>query len=66
MANREEEVEEAERKTGADGTGVEGRGEVGERMEGREDVMVVVTMEEEVRGVGVGGKVMGVRVVKQE
>ena len=28
--------------------------------------MVVVTMEEEVRGVGVGGKVMGVRVVKQE
>ena len=35
-------------------------------MVGREDVMVVVTMEEEVRGVVVGGKVMGMRVVKQE
>ena len=45
---------------------MEGRGEVGERMVGREDVMVVVTMEEEVRGLGFGGKVMGVRVVKQE
>ena len=66
MATREEEVEEAERETGADGAGVEGRGEVGERMVGREDVMVVVTMEEEVRGVGVGGKVMRVRVVKQQ
>ena len=44
------------------------KGEVrwGNRMVGREDVMVVVTMEEEVRGVGVGEKVMGVRVVKQE
>ena len=66
MATREEEVEEAEREAGADGAGVEGRGEVGERMVGREDVMVVVTMDEEVRGLGVGGKVMGVRVVKQE
>ena len=53
-------------ETGADGAGVEGRAEVGERMVGREDVMVVVTMEEEVRGVGVGGKVMGVRVVEQK
>ena len=66
VATREEEVEEAERETGADGESVEGRGEVVERMVGREDVMVVVTMEEEVRGVGVGGKVMGVRVVKHE
>ena len=45
---------------------MEGRGKVGGRMVGREDVMVVVTIEEEVRGLGVGGKVMGVRVVKQE
>ena len=66
VATREEEVEEAERETGADGASVEGRGEVVERMVGREDVMVVVTMEEEVIGVGVGGKVMGVRVVKHE
>ena len=58
MATREEEVEEAERETGANGAGVEGRGEVGERMVGREDVMVVMTMEEEVRGVVVRGKVM--------
>ena len=57
VATREEEVEEAEREAGADGASVEGRGEVVEEM-------VVVTMEEEVRGVG--GKVMGVRVVKHE
>ena len=67
MATREEGVEEAERETEADGADV-GKGEVrwGNRMVGREDVMVLVTMEEEVRGVGVGEKVMGVRVVKQE
>ena len=46
VATREEEVEEAERETWADGAGVERRGEVDERMVGREDVMVVVTMEE--------------------
>ena len=66
VATREEEVEEAEREIGTGGAGVEGRGEVVERMVGREDVMVVVTMEEDVRGVGVGGKVMGVRVVMHE
>ena len=52
VATREEEVEEAERETGADGARVEGIGEVVEKMVGREDVMVVVTTEEEVRGVG--------------
>ena len=52
VATREEEVEEAEKETGADGESVEGRGEVVERMVGREDVMVVVTMEEEVEGWG--------------
>ena len=56
MATREEEVEEAEKETGADGAGVERRGEVGERMVGREDVIVVVTMEEKVRGWGLEGR----------
>ena len=56
MATREEEVEETERGTGVDGAGVEGRCEVGKRMVGREDVMVVVTMEEEMRGVGLEGR----------
>ena len=35
---------------------MEGRGEVGERMVGRKDVMVMVTMEEEVRGLGWEGR----------